>query len=478
MALTFQGVGSPFTVNLQNLDRQALTGIQNQLSKTEADLRKGLAGFQGDLANTLAQFDRDIAIGGNLLRSLSRENTLNEQGQQFDIGNLQDNFLNLQKQTQLNFKAAMQGFRFDMAELRLGYQGDLANLEYSFAEKILGYDEELAVYTERLKNAIEEANIKDAGSIGQLQAMIRGAEVMRAAQLKILASLARTEGYVQNIGDLNVAQADLQKQIALIQQNFLRSQRRTTTFKYQQSRGIRQAVAQAQAGFAESPLAEAIGEQALGVELEKETAGIMGAIEQTKSRRDIAIAEKKKAKETVKAQVEGISRQKIGARAQYDKLGFDIEGYKARIASIRRAMSSRGRSLSKVLQIRKDFTQKKRDLAAAHLAGSKSRLAKAFNLKRARIKYGKSLERKNFILIKDKNQIEQNKKFHDTHRTYMNNKIDIGQNQFKTSWERDFNSYRRLHESRVGEAKIRAQKEAISKIEDQKKQVEKALLGA
>ena len=438
MAITLQGIESPLTLNLQDFDRQKFGLLQDQISNIEGNLRTGLNTLRRNTANQLREFDKDIQLGADLIGSFSRDLNLNKQGYQFDVGNLQDQQSNLEKQHALDFETKMRDFAFQQEQQLLKFQQDFDAISFRADQADLRYDEEIDVLTARLEAEKEAITASARGNKAVLEAQIKSAQAGRRAQTDIQASLDRTIGLVEDQGRLAIRHANIQGQIAFLQQRAMQRRGRFSRFKFQESRAIRRATMGAVSSLAEAPGLIAQAEQDVGLQFEAEMSDVVAGIEQAKSRREQAVISAQSAEIQTKQQKEGIGRQKRQSEAQYEKLGYAIEGYEARIQAIDDTVKAQTKGADKTLEIRRDYAGRMKKRAKKYYDSAKSMNRKMASLARRTTSFNISVTQANYGLQKSRTQIYFDKQFNNAYFGFMNTQSQLqrskGQAQIKTEY--------------------------------------------
>ena len=440
---TFEGVGSPFALNLQDFDKDRFNSLQKLLIDTESRQRADLDQLRRNTSNALRSLDKDIQIGSNLVGSLSKELTLNKQGYEFDINNLQDQYENYKQQNELDFEKKMSDFAFKQEQQNLNFQKEFDAISFRADQTELGYDRDIAVLTARLEAEKDAIEATAKGNKAVLEAQIKAAEVGRRAQQDIISSLETTKRIVEEQGQLAIRHANLQGQIAFVQERALKRRGRFSRFKFQEARAVRQATLQAEGGLAESSLLNTQGEQILGAQFEAEMTDVVAGVEQARARQQQAVIGAKSAEKQTELRKEGIGRQIIQSDAQYKKLGFAIEGYRARINAIDQTVKKQTQGADETLRIRRDYAGKMKKRAKDYFGSAKQVASRMHKLQSRMIAQEKGYTEANYALQKSRTDEYFDRKMGQRYFGYMNSEMQLNRNINKNRQKLEYANMKR-----------------------------------
>ena len=196
MAISVSGVGSPFTLSLQEGDSSKIKLLEGKI----AELERGVVAESNKFQDSLREFDKDIGLGLNLISNLRDRLNFETEDHRFEIGNLQDQQAQKDKELTLDFESKMQGYLYQQENAFLKFQQDFNRLGFDEDRLNLRLQKDIDVLTEQIKAQHEALDSESRGNKGYLMAQIASAREGQRTQRQLQESLRRTIGLVERQG--------------------------------------------------------------------------------------------------------------------------------------------------------------------------------------------------------------------------------------------------------------------------------------
>ena len=451
MAISVSGVGSPFTLNLQEVGSSKINFLESEVKRIEGTIVEQSNKFQ----SSLREFDKDIGLGLNLISNLRDRLDFETEDLRFEIGNLQDLQAQKDKELTLDFETKMQGYLYQQEQAFLNFQQDFNKLSFEEDRLNLRLQKDIDVLTAQIKAQNEALDAEAKGNKAYLRAQIDSLKEGQRTQRQLVESLRKSIGLVERQGAIAIQQAGLMGRLAYIQQRTAEQNRRFSRYNFEEARAVNRATQQAQMGFAESPLMGLAGEQQLGAKFEQESVAIVADIESAKTRRQQATLAGEQSKLQTKLQKEGIGRQIIQSKGREKQLGYSIEGYKAKLNAIDEVTSARKKANYAGLEIKRQYAKDLKERAGQYYGSAKGFTQKLYGIQKRQIDFGKRLTEQSYILAKSRNQIEFDEKFRIANNEFSRLQNSIKEDRIKLKTGVAWNSRKRWDARRKYEAEMK-----------------------